>query len=171
MNPQTLLRLSGFAAIVGGFLRILSAAPLPLEPVAQEALWTVIDVFLSLGLMGIYLARAEQLGILGLTSFAVAMAAFSFIGGPDADVFGFSTYEQGAAALAIALLGLSIAWLRANARPLAPPLLWFGSVIAAGLLGMTPAAAQYAFPVAGALFGGAFVAAGWNLINAKAPAR
>lgn len=171
MNSQTLLRMSGVAAMIGGLLRVLSALPLPLEQIAQETIWIVVDVFLSLGLIGIYLARAERLGFLGLASFVVAMAALSFIGGPDADVFGFSTYEQGAAALAIALLGLSIAWLRAGERPLAPPLLWFGSAIAAGLLGMAPSLAQYAFPVAGALFGAAFVAAGGDLLQAKAPAR
>jgi hypothetical protein len=171
MRSDILLRLSGAAAILGGLLRAASALPLPLDRTGQEALWTIVDVLLSLGLIGIYLARAERLGFLGLASFVVAMAALSFIGGPDANVFGFSTYEQGAAALAIALLGLSLAWLRAGARPLAPPLLWFGSVIAAGLLGMAPALAQYAFPVAGALFGAAFAAAGWELLKAKAPAR
>jgi hypothetical protein len=170
MNTQALFRLSGGAAILGGLLRVLSAAPLPFERIAQEALWTVIDIFLSLGLIGIYLVRADKLGFLGLASFALAMAALSFIGGPDADVFGFSTYEQGAAALAIALLGLSIAWLRASERPLAAPLLWFSSVIAAGLLGMVPALAPYAFAAAGGLVGAAFVAAGWDLLNAKAPA-
>jgi hypothetical protein len=171
MNTQALFRLSGAAAVLGGLLRMVSAAPLPLDQMALESLWTIIDVFLSLGLIGIYLARAQRLGFLGLASFALAMAALSFIGGPDADVFGFSTYEQGAAALAIALLGLSIAWLRAGERPLAAPLLWFGSVIAAGLLGMVPASAPYAFAIGGVFFGAAFVAAGWDLLNEKAPAR
>ncbi len=166
MNARILFKLSGGAALMGGLMRMVSATPLPLAAAEQEALWTTTDVFLSLGLIGIYLARAEKLGLLGLAGFALSMAALSFIGGPDADVFGFSTYEQGAAALAISLVGLSLAWLRAGERPWGPPLLWFGSVIAAGVLGMLPAPLpEYGFAAAGALFGAAFAWAGIDLIR------
>ena len=164
MNTRILLKLSGLAALLGGLLRIASALPLPLGPLAREALWDLIDLFLVFGLIGIYLVRADKLGSLGLAGFALALAALSFIGGPDADVFGFSTYEQGAAVLAIALLGLSLAWLRAGERPWAPPLCWFASVIAAGVLATLPAPLpDYGFQAAGALFGLAFAAAGWDL--------
>lgn len=166
MNARILFKLSGCAALLGGLLRIASAFPLPLTAVSLEALWIIIDVLLTLGLIGIYLVRAERLGLLGLAGFGLAMASFSFIGGPDADVFGFSTYEQGAAALAISLVGFSIAWLRANERPLAPALLWFASVLAVGVTSMLPAPLPgYGFPLAGALFGAAFVGAGWDLIR------
>ncbi len=166
MNPQILFRLSGAAALAGGLLRIASALPLPLGAVAQEALWDVVDVLLTLGLIGIYLARANQLGFLGLAGFVMAVASLSFIGGPDADPFGFSTYEQGAAALAISLVGFSLAWLRAGSKPLAPPLLWFASVLAVGVLSILPEPLpQYGFPLAGALFGAAFAAAGWDLLR------
>ena len=101
MNYPTLYRLSGVAAIVGGLLRIASSFPLIEDETALQWLYTGIDILLLMGIIGIYLQRAERLGFLGLTSFGVAVAALSFIGGPDADPFGFSTYEQGAAALAI----------------------------------------------------------------------
>ncbi|OQW55801.1 MAG: hypothetical protein A4S17_05700 [Proteobacteria bacterium HN_bin10] len=166
MNAAQLFRLSGAAAIAGGLLRALSAASPPWDQVALEALWTAIDILLTLGLMGIYLVRADKLGFLGLASFAVAIASFSFIGGPDADVFGFSTYEQGAAAVAISMIGLSIAWLRAGLRPLAPPLLWFASVICAGVLNLVPGVPEtLGFQAAGALFGLGFAAAGWDLMR------
>jgi hypothetical protein len=158
-----LYRLSGAAAIIGGLLRIGAAFPILSDPAAVEWLYTTIDVLLLFGLIGIYLVRAERLGFLGLTGFAVGVAALSFIGGPDADPFGFSTYEQGAAALAIAMLGLSIAWLRARERPLAPPLLFFASAIAAGVLNLIPGLGAYGLPLAGALFGAAFAAAGFYL--------
>lgn len=168
MNTQALFRLSGAAAVLGGLLRALSATPLPLDQVALEGLWTVIDVFLTLGLLGIYLGRADRLGFLGLASFVVAMAALSFIGGPDADVFGFSTYEQGATTLAIAMLGLSIAWLRAGERPLWAPLCWFASVVTAGGLGALPAPwPDYGFMLGGAFFGLGFCAAGFSVLAAR----
>ncbi len=166
MKTNTLFRLSGFAALLGGLLRIVSAFNPPISPVALEALWDAIDICLTLGLIGIYLIRAEKLGFLGLAAFVLAVASLSFIGGPDADPFGFSTYQEGAAALVISLVGLSIAWVRAGERPLLPPLLWFAAAVAGGLIGMLPEPfPSYGFLAAGNLFGAAFAAAGWDLLS------
>jgi hypothetical protein len=163
MNATQLFQLSGFAAIAGGLARIVVAFPAISDPIALEWTYTAIDVLLTFGIIGIYLDRASRLGFLGLASFVIAVAALSFIGGPDADPFGFSTYEQGAATLVIALVALSLAWLRAGERPLWAPLCWFGSATTAGILGMLPATAGYHFLVAGVLFGLGFVFAGYAL--------
>ena len=166
MQPDALFRLSGLAALLGGLARIISAFELVRDPIALEWLYSGIDVLLVLGLMGVYLAHAEKLRLLGLVSFIVAVAGFSFIGGPDADPFGFSTYEQGAAVIAIAMAGFIIAWLRARVRPWGAPLCWFGSTSAAGVLGMLPAPfPDYGFMAAGALFGLGFVLAGLPLLR------
>ena len=166
MNPDQLFRLAGAAAIAGGGARIFSAFPLLIDPAALQWLYAAIDVLLLFGLIGIYLSRASRFAMLGLASFAVSVAALSFIGGPDADVFGFSTYEQGATTLAIGMVGLSIAWLRAGERPLGPPLCWFASILAAGVLARLPAPMpDFAFMAAGVLFGAGFVWAGWSLLR------
>ena len=157
MTAEQLFRLSGAAAIAGGALRIFSAFPLLTDPIQQQWLWVIVDIFLTLGLIGIYVSRAEKLGFLGLASFIVGMAALSFIGGPDADPFGFSTYEQGAMTLVVALIGLSLACVRAGERPLAAPICWFASALAAGLPG-------YGFVISGMLFGAGFVLAGLLLL-------
>ena len=158
MTAEQLFRLSGAAAIAGGALRIFSAFPLLTDPIQQQWLWVIVDIFLTLGLIGIYVSRAAKLGFLGLASFVIAMAALSFVGGPDADPFGFSTYEQGAMTLVIALIGLSLAWVRAGGRPLAAPICWFASALAAGL-------PVYGFMIAGMLFGAGFVLAGVLLLR------
>ncbi|HYD87074.1 MAG TPA: hypothetical protein VEA80_06350 [Vitreimonas sp.] len=166
MTPLQLFRLAGATAISGGALRIFTAFPLVSDAVTLEWLYAAIDVLLLFGLIGVYLARAAKLGFLGLAGFAVAVASLSFIGGPDSDPFGFSTYEQGAATLAIAMVGLSIAWVRAGERPYAPPLCWFGSVLAIGVLAALPAPGpSYGLAAAGVLFGAGFVFAGWNLLR------
>lgn len=168
MNAKQLFALSGVAAIAGGLLRILAAFPLITDPVTLEWLYTAIDVLLLMGLMGIYLARAVRLGFLGLASFGVAVTALSFIGGPDADPFEFSTYEEGATALAIAMVGLSIAWLQRGERPIWAPLCWFGSVVCVGLLNFIPLLTQYGFMLAGILFGLGFALAGLELLRRRA---
>ena len=168
MNAQQLFGLSGVAAIAGGVLRIFAAVAQLGDQVTLVWLYTVIDVLLLMGLMGIYLSRAERLGYLGLASFGVAVAALSFIGGPDADVFGFSTYEEGATALAIAMVGLSIAWLQRGERPIWAPLCWFGSVVCVGLLNFIPPLTQYGFMLAGILFGLGFALAGLVLLRRRA---
>lgn len=166
MQKDALYKLSGLAAILGGGLDILRVFPILTDPITREWLYAAIDVLLVFGLIGIYLIRAERLALLGLASFAVTMAGLSFIGGPDADTLGFSTGEQGMAVIAIGMIGLSIAWLRASEKPIAPPICWFGSAVAAGVLGMLPAPApDYALKAATILFGAGFVLAGLQFIR------
>lgn len=169
MTFAQLFRLAGVAAIAGGLLRIFASFPLIEDRVTLEWLYAAIDVLLLFGVIGIYLVRADRLGFLGLASFGVSVAALSFIGGPDADPFGFSTYQEGATALAIAMVGLSIAWLRARERPLTAPACWFLSVIAAGVMAMLPEPLpSYGIAAAGVLFGLGFVSAGWDLLRGSA---
>lgn len=169
MNQRALRQSSGLAAVAGGALRVGAALPWTAEPIAMEWLYTAIDILLLFGLMGIYLTRAPRLGLLGFAAFVIAVSALSFIGGPDADPFGFSTYEQGAAVLAIAMVGLSLAWLRAGETGRAAPICWFASVIVVGVLNLLPQPLpQYGLPAAGALFGLGFVLAGLDLARARA---
>ena len=166
MLPAQLYRAAGAAALAGGLLRIMATFPLPTDAASLEWLYAAIDVLLLFGVIGIYLSRAPRLGYLGFASFVVAVAALSFIGGPDSDPFGFSTYQEGATTLAIAMVGLSIAWLRASERPFAAPIAWFGSIIAAGVLGMLPQPLpNYGLAAAGVLFGAGFVIAGLELLQ------
>ncbi len=167
MTAIQLFRLAAVAAIAGGLLRIAVAFPIFSDPVTLEWLYTLIDILLLFGLIGIYLDRAERLGVLGFASFAIGVAALSFIGGPDADPFGFSTYEQGAMTLAIAMIGLSIAWVSRGAKPLGPAFCWFGSVVVVGVLGWLPLPQSYGLIGAGVLFGAGFAWAGYALLSAR----
>jgi hypothetical protein len=172
VTPIQLFRLAGAAAIAGGALRALAALELLDDPVTLEWLYASIDVLLLFGLIGIYLARASRLGFLGLASFAVAVAALSFIGGPDADPFGFSTYQEGATVLAIAMVGFSIAWFRVRERPLGAPAFWFTSVVIAGALGSLPEPWPHTGIItAGLLFGVGFVGAGVDLLRGGGSSR
>jgi hypothetical protein len=165
MKTEQWFLVAGWGAILGGALRIVAAFPLGLAAPEAEALYALIDVLLLAGLIGVYLDRAHALGFLGAASFAVAFAAFSLIGGPDADPWGFSTYQEGATALALAMAGFSIAWVSRGQQPIWAPLLWFASLAAGGGLAQAPGLSGYAVPVAGALFGAGFAAAGAALLR------
>ncbi|MBS0385542.1 MAG: hypothetical protein JSS00_09360 [Proteobacteria bacterium] len=170
MRNDALFRLAGLASLLAGAGRILSTFAWTGDAVSREALYDAIDALLLFAVMGVYFSRKDQLGALGFASFAVAIAALSFIGGPDADPFGFSTYQQGAYALAIAMVGISLAWWRAKQKPLWAPACWFLSVIAAGVMRMLPPPApDYGFAAAGLLFGLGFVFAGLDLIRTRTP--
>lgn len=171
ITPTHLYRLASAAAVLGGAARIFASFSFVGDPVTLEWLYTGIDVLLTFGLIGVYLDRAPRLGFLGLASFGVAIAALSFIGGPDADTLGFSTYEQGATTLAIAMVGLSIAWVREGEGPWTAPICWFGSVVAAGALSLIPGMNQASglpMLIAGVLFGAGFVSAGVDLYRRNA---
>ena len=71
MNSDQLYRLSGVAAVTGGALRIVSAFPLVTDPSQQQWLWVIIDIFLTLGMIGIYLSRDEKLGLIGIASLVI----------------------------------------------------------------------------------------------------
>lgn len=162
------LRAAGVAALLGGGARIV-AAVIPAAPgsVELEALYTAIDGFLLLGLFGFYARRAEALGLAGLVAFTLAVCAFSLIGGPDADPFGFSTYQVGASILALAMALLGVAALVRRSAPPWAPLGWIAA-LGAGLA--TGTGAPWAFTAAGILFGAGFVAAGVELVRGPAPA-
>src|SRR5258706_14557811 len=89
MKTEFLYRLAGLASLLAGSARIVAALPWSSDATLREALYDTIDALLLFAVMGLYFSRKDHLGILGLTSFAVAIGALSFIGGPDADPFGF----------------------------------------------------------------------------------
>lgn len=163
MTPQTLLKLGAGAAILGGALRIAAALiPYTPESPALEMLYAIIDVSLLFGLTAIYANESDHLGWPGLAAFVVAFAGLASIVGPDASTFSVDWYQVGAgvAALGMAALG---AVLVVNGRLLAPALCW----LAVPGVGLT-SPLEFALPVAGALFGLGFVAAGLSRSNQAA---
>lgn len=166
MSSRRLMRMAGAAAILGGGARIVASfIPWSPDQPALEALYAAIDMLLLLGLVGLYARKAAVMGAPGLVAFVVAVCAFSLIGGPDADPFGFSTYQVGAAVLALAMALLGAVALVRRALPVWAPLGWIAGLFVGLLAG---AAGSWAFAAAGVLFGAGFVAAGIELIRRPA---
>jgi hypothetical protein len=90
MSSSNLIRWSGLVALIGGVLFVIldvvdfiSFGNQPFTAVATTGVWTIAQgayivaaIFITLGLVGLYVCQAQQTGTLGLVAFVV-----TFIGG------------------------------------------------------------------------------------------
>ena len=152
------------AAIAGGGLRIISTfIPYEAGSASLEALYGVIDLCLLFGLLGVYLATAEKVGLAGLGFFLVAMSGLASIVGPDAQAFGVDFYRAGALVFVIGLAGFSVQLLRGGM--LAPSaMLWIVTLACS----LASAFAPPMFIGAGVALGAGFAAAGYSVLRGKA---
>jgi hypothetical protein len=167
MSDAALLRVLGWAAILGGALRIASAF-IPWAPAQAwlEILYLAIDVFLLFGLMGVYLAHRDRVGVIGFVAFAIAETGIASIVGPDGVVpaYGIDTYQLGVLVIAVGLTFFAIVQVVARAGPPWAPLCWVASMIVGvgGSFGGNP---EIGFLIGGVLFGAGFVLAGLTLMR------
>jgi hypothetical protein len=162
-----LVRAGAMAAVAGGALRIVSTF-IPYEPNSPglEALYGVIDLGLMFGLIAAYIACAEEVGMIGLALFLIALAGVASIVGPDAPAFGVDFYRIGALAFVAGLGGLSVQLLRAGRMRLSAGL-WLATFAASLATMVLP----QAFVVAGLAIGAGYVLAGVELLRTRsAPA-
>ena len=154
------VRVGAAAAIAAGALRIASTF-IPYEPnsAGLEALYGVIDLGLMFGLVAVYVASAEAVGMIGLALFLVALAGVASIVGPDAPAFGIDFYRAGALVFVAGLAGLSVQLLRAGLMRLSAGL-WLATFAASLATMVLP----QAFVVAGLAIGGGYVLAGVELL-------
>jgi hypothetical protein len=162
MNDKTLIRLSGFAALAGGGLRIAGAF-LSNAFAAQtlEVFYFVTDVLLLAGLLGIYLPRRLALGWSGLTVFLTAVIGLLIVRSANVRFFGIGGYGFGApiALIGATLLGVSMA-LKGEQRLAAA--FWLSS-LAIGIAGSFAEPSTLPQAAAGVLFGAGFVVAGTSM--------
>jgi hypothetical protein len=167
MNDALLLRVLGTAAILGGALRIGSAF-IPWAPGQAwlELLYLAVDVLLLFGLMGIYLACRDRVGVIGFIAFAIAETGIASIVGPDGVVpaYGIDTYQLGVLVITVGLTFFAIVQLVARAGPLWAPLCWVASMLV-GVGGSFGGDPETGFLIGGVLFGLGFIVAGWPLVS------
>jgi hypothetical protein len=159
-------RYLGFGAVacaLSGALRIV-AAFIPYDPAAAwlEALYAACDLGMMFGLFAVYIAAAERVGIAGLVTFVIALAALASIVGPDASAFGVDFYRAGATVFALALAAFAATLLGARLFA-ASGVLW----IMCAAFGVVASATgdALAFVGAGLALGAGFIAAGMTLFR------
>lgn len=160
-RTAALVRVGAVAAVVAGVLRIVSTF-IPYEPNSPglEALYGVIDLGLMFGLVAVYIASAEAVGLAGLGLFLLALAGVASIVGPDAPAFGIDFYRIGALVFVSGLAGLSVLLLRAGMMRNSA-VLWLATFAAS----LATVVAPQAFMAAGLAIGAGYVLAGLELLR------
>lgn len=163
LRAAGLVRFGAVAAVIGGGLRIVSGfVPYEVGWATLETLYGVIDLCLLFGLLAVYVANAEVVGMFGLAMFLVALAGVASIVGPDAQAFGIDFYRVGALVFVIGLAGLSVQLVRAR-RMMASAALWTATLVAS----LASIALPQAFLAAGICIGAGYVAAGLSLLRER----
>lgn len=161
LRTAALVRFGAAAAVVGGLLRIASTfIPYEANSMPLETLYGVIDLGLLFGLIAVYIANAEVVGLLGLAAFLVGLSGVASLVGPDSTVFGIDFYRIGALVFVTGLAGLSVQLLRARAMTLSA---WFW--VATFIASLVAAVLPQAFMAAGFCIGAGYVAAGLRLMR------
>ena len=163
LRAAGLVRFGAVAAVIGGGLRIVSSfVPYEAGSATLETLYGVIDLCLLFGLLAVYVASAEVVGMFGLAMFLVALAGVASIVGPDAQAFGIDFYRVGALVFVIGLAGLSVQLVRAR-RMMASAALWIATLVTS----LASMALPQAFLAAGICIGAGYVAAGLSLLRER----
>lgn len=170
---SVLIRLGAIAAFIGGGLRFSSSfIPWVEGSMPLEILYFVTDVALLFGLIAIYLARADRLGVLGLVGFAIAAVGQAAIIGPDHVPFGIDVYGVGVQLIVGGLFLLGIDLLRKSAYPAWVAGFWIAvPFVSLGLGALDPSPYGWGYFLGGILFSLGFVAAGLTLLRTTMPAR
>lgn len=159
------IRAFAIAAILGGVLRVADSFTTQASAVTLAALYFTTDVFLLLGIAGIYLSRRATIGVAGTIGSAIFALGILVVRVAAFGILGANGYQLGAA---IALLGLAIlsgeTLLRRHGGTTSA-VLWLVS-LALGLVAMFGIAPAILVVAAGVAFGAGFVAAGLEILAA-----
>lgn len=161
-STTPLLRLSGWAAVAGGVLRIADTFTTgALPPTTLTLLYFATDILLLTGIAGVWVKQRRELGLTGNISLAVFVIGILMI---RASAFGVLGYQPGAAVALIGMALYSADTLIKRSTPMWAPLLWLLS-LAAGIASVAGYQPFAMFALAGILFGLGFVAAGATLLK------
>ena len=163
MRSDTLVRIGGVAAILGGLLRAAGSFPSWADSEAErQSLYFVVDLLLLLGVFAAYAQNHEASGRLGAGGFLTTVAGILLVRSSRA-VPGLDLYPEGALSVIIGWVLLSLTWWkRANGSGFVPLMFVLSAVT--GLVGQIVARADGLFVVSGVIFGAAMVGVGRQVL-------
>ena len=160
MTRSTVIRVGGLAAIAGGALRAAASfAPVVIDSdIARESLYIVVDVCLTIGLVGFSARHSKSIGWPGATGLALALVGLVTVRANRA-ISTVDLYPAGALATACGVILLtSRAWVARRIPGWVPGAFLLSTLI--GLTGSYVKGATALFVLSGLIFGVAFVGLG-----------
>ena len=164
--PSTnLIRWSGLAAIIAGILRGINSLLPNSTPIAEIAfLYLLTDIFILLGMSGLYGFQYKESGLWGFFGFLGAIAGIGII--RYGAIFGVNLYSVGALIFAGGLILFAVGSWIANKLPQWVPAFWILSTIV-GICGYFGPGLNLFFVISGVIFGIGFSGAGIKVWSAK----
>jgi hypothetical protein len=161
----SLVRALGLAAIAGGALRVVDSFVTQALPAGTlAALYFTTDMFLLLGIAGIYLSRRATLGIAGTLGAATFVVGILLVRVSAFGMLGANGYQLAAAIALIGLVILSTEFLLRRTADAAAAVLWL-SAFALGVIGALGLLTPVMTILAGVAFGAGFIVVGWSVLS------
>jgi hypothetical protein len=138
MARLTLVRAGGLAAIAGGALRAAASfAPVVIDSdIERESLYIVVDVCLTIGLVGFSARHSKSIGWPGAAGLALALVGLATVRANRA-ISTVDLYPAGALATACGVILLSArAWIARRIRGANALLVWSGVIFGVAFAGL-----------------------------------
>lgn len=163
MTPATAYRLAGLCAVIGGLMRLITPF-LPMDPRTQQLIWLATDVFLLLGLTGIYGYSRKLLGLTGLIGFTLAVIGVLVVRSAGAEVFGPRTYGYGAVVWTVGMAVLAFPMLLRGVGHMVAAGFWTLALLI-GIFSVMRPGQSWGVVAAGVAFSLGYIAAGLPLFR------
>jgi hypothetical protein len=160
MRQQTIWRLAGLAAVLGGVIDLFGPLAYPhlAEPVRLST-YVLIDVLLLFGMLGVQSVAGRVMGWPGLVGFVIAVSGVLLVRTSAAGIWGAASYTVASAVWSIGMVVVGATLLARKGPFRAAAALWIAAFVI-GLAGLALKDQGLAHRVAGWCFALGFVAAG-----------
>ncbi len=160
MSSTNLIRWGGLAAIIAGIMRgVNSFLPSSLPSVTLELLYLLTDIFIILGMIGLYGFQHQESKLWGFWGFLLAIIGIGVI--RTGTISGVKMYAIGASIFVVGLSLFAIGSWIAHKLPRWIAVVWILSTII-GFVGYFLPVFSLLFVVSGVLFGVGFAGAGFQ---------
>lgn len=172
MDTKTLLRWSGYAAIISAVLSIASGALITLgddESFVFESVSMLQGTLMIFGLMGVYAFQHAESGTAGFLGFVLTLAGTVLFTGASGEIFGMPAYLFGGSITAVGMIFLTVGTLSAAKFSRWIPAVWILSIVAYLPTFAIPSLEAVGSFVAAVLFAAGFAGAGLRLREVQSP--
>ena len=169
MRQQTIWRLAGVAAVLGGLIDLFGPLAYPhLTDPVRLSTYMLIDLLLLFGMLGVQSVAGRLMGWSGLVGFVIAVSGVLLVRTSAAGIWGAASYTVASAVWSIGMVVVGAVLLARKGPFRAASALWIAAFVI-GLAGLALKDQGLAHRVAGWCFALGFVAAG--VILAKTASR